>query len=101
LLSVLRRCLRKREVTARTNNAMPRQIQRFRRHPQRKPCLACTARQSRGTRHSSVGRDSPPRNRTHHLPDRIQRRVVVRRPGLARTRALWAQRPKQRRECSL
>jgi hypothetical protein len=79
---------------------MPREIQLFRRHPQRETSLPSSPRQPGSARNSTVGRNLPARDGGNDVPDQLERRILfARRPrSRARSTPARAQGPKQRRK---
>ncbi len=95
LLPVLTRCLWKHDPTAGTDHSVPGYVRSLGCDLQGKPCQSCTAGKSRGSRHRTIGGDLSPRNRTHHVPHRLQYGAFVGRRSPPRARGLRAERPEQ------
>jgi hypothetical protein len=79
---------------------MPREIQFFRRHPQRETSLPSSTGQPGRARNNTVGRNLPARDGGNDIPDQLERRILfARRPrSRARSPPVRAQGPKQRRK---
>ena len=87
------------DAAARTDDAMPWNMQLFGRDLHGKSRLARAARKTRRPRNRSVGGCLTARNGAHHMPYRLQRRIFLLRRRSRRAQAFYGRRPKQRVEC--